>query len=196
MDVHLERQFPFLVADVVDRFEAGLMGRVVDEDIDTAKLRYGFCDDGAALTGVLYVAGKQNGLSAGFRHHPLGLPGVVMLVEIGNQNVSSFSRVGDGDGAADATIATGDNGLLAFEAAAALIERFAMVGGRVHRGCFAGHRLVSVRERRAGIMQHGSACAFFDRNTPQHPLGQFVPALGRWGRQGGLVNVDHYWLER
>jgi hypothetical protein len=119
VDVYLERQFPFLVAYVVDRFEAGLMGGVVDEDIYATQLRYGLRDDGAALTGFLYVAGKQKGFSAGFRHQSFGLPGVIMLVEIGNQDIGSLSGVSNGNCAADATIAAGDNGLFAIEAAAA-----------------------------------------------------------------------------
>ena len=121
--------------------------------------------------------GKQNGLSAGLRHQPLGLPGVVMLVEIRDQNVSSFSGVGDGNRAADATIATSDNGLLAVEAAAALIILSPWSGAGFIRGSLAGHRLVLARKRRTGIMQHGSACALFDCNWVQHLLGKFVPAL-------------------
>ena len=111
-----------------------------------------------------------------------------MLVEVGNQNVSAFSGVGDGNGAADATIATGYYGLLAIEATASLVRCLAMIGCRIHRGSLAGHRLVLVRKRRAGIMQHGSACLLADLNTPQHPLGKFVPALKLVGqaRRPGL----------
>jgi hypothetical protein len=64
MDVDLERQFPFLVADVFDGLEARLMRRVVDEDVDPAELRYRFGNDRAAMIGLLYVAG---GTSTAFR---------------------------------------------------------------------------------------------------------------------------------
>src|SRR6476620_12734795 len=117
------------------------MGRVIDEDIDSAQIRYRLRDDCAALTGVLYIAGQQNGLPAGFRDQPLGLPGVVVLVEIGDQNISTLSGVGDGNRAADPAIATGDDGLLAVEATTALVGRLAMIGRRLHRGGLAGHRL-------------------------------------------------------
>jgi hypothetical protein len=43
------------------------------------------------------------------------LSGVLVFIEIGDQNVSSFSGVGDGNRAADPTIATGDDGLPAAE---------------------------------------------------------------------------------
>src|SRR5437868_6353343 len=140
------------------------MGGVVDEDIYTAQLRYGLRDDCAALTRVLDVAGKQDGLSAGFRHQPFGLSGVVVLVEIGDQNVSALSGVGDGNRPADPAIATGDDGLLALEATASLVGRFAMIGRWLHRSSLAGHRLVLVRKRGAGVVRHGLACALIDRN--------------------------------
>src|SRR5258708_509342 len=104
------------------------MGRVVDEDIDSAQLRYRLRDDCAALTGFPYVAGKPTGISAGRGHEALGLAGVLVFVEIGDQNVSSFSGVGDGNRAADPAIAPGDDGLLAAEATAALVGRLAMIG--------------------------------------------------------------------
>jgi hypothetical protein len=97
------------------------MRRVVDEDIDPAQLRYGLGDDRAALARLLDVAGQQNGRSAGFFHQPLGLPGVVVLVKIGYQNVSALPGIGDGNRAADSAIAAGDDGLLALKATAALV---------------------------------------------------------------------------
>ena len=128
------------------------MGRVVDEDIDSAQLRYGLGDDRAALARLLDVAGQQDGLSAGFIYQPLGLPGVLVLVKIGYQDVSALPGIGDGNRAADSAIATGDDGLLAVEATAALVGRFAVIGRRVHRGSLAGHRLMLAREGRTGIM--------------------------------------------
>src|SRR6266850_3410758 len=105
-----------------------------------------------------------------------------MLVEIGNQNVSSLSGVGDGNGPTDAAIATGDNGLLAVEAAAALVGRFAMVGSWIHGGCLAGHRLVLDRKRRAGIIQHGLGLRSLNHNCIQPQLAKFVPHGNGSGR--------------
>jgi len=87
MDIDLEGQFRFVVADVIDRLEAGLVRRVIDEDIDPAVLRYGLGDDCAALARILDVAGQQDSRSAGFFHQTLGLPGVLVLVKMGYQDV-------------------------------------------------------------------------------------------------------------
>jgi methylaspartate ammonia-lyase len=38
MDVDPEGEFPFLVRDILDRFEGRLVRRVVDENVDAAKL--------------------------------------------------------------------------------------------------------------------------------------------------------------
>jgi len=119
VDVDAESEIPFLVANVLDTFERRLVGSIVDEDVDPSQLAYRCLNDTAAVCSVLYVAGKQKGFSAGFRHQSFGLPGVIMLVEIGNQDIGSLSGVSNGNCAADATIAAGDNGLFAIEAAAA-----------------------------------------------------------------------------
>ena len=37
MDVDPEGEFPFLVRDILDRFEGRLVRRVVDENVDAAK---------------------------------------------------------------------------------------------------------------------------------------------------------------
>ena len=66
MDVYLERQLPFLVADVVDVLEGGLMGRVVDQDVDATKDLDGVLDDEAAVLGVLQVAGANTALRPSF----------------------------------------------------------------------------------------------------------------------------------
>src|SRR5882757_4824986 len=109
------------------------MRRVIDEDIDPAQLRYCLGDDCAALARILDVAGQQDSLSAGFFHQPLGLLGVLVLVKIGYQNVSALPGIGYGNRATDPAIATGDDGLLAVEATAALVGRFAVIGPRLHR---------------------------------------------------------------
>src|SRR5690348_12355862 len=102
------------------------MRRIVDENIDAAQLRYGLRDHCSALARVLDVARQQDSFSTGFRHQPLGLPGVLVLVKIGDQNVSALPGIRDGNGSADSAVATGDDGFLAGEAAAALVGVFAV----------------------------------------------------------------------
>jgi hypothetical protein len=56
VDVHPESHLPFLVRNVADVFEGGLVGGVVDEDVDAAKLDDGFLDDLPAMLRVLQIA--------------------------------------------------------------------------------------------------------------------------------------------
>jgi hypothetical protein len=58
------RHFPFLIRDVADILERGLMGRVVDEDVDAAEVVDHLLDDLVAMPRVLQVAGYENGLAA------------------------------------------------------------------------------------------------------------------------------------
>jgi hypothetical protein len=51
-----------------------------------------------------------------------------VLVQVGDQHVGAFAREGEGDGAADAAVAAGDDGRLVLEAAVADIARLAVVG--------------------------------------------------------------------
>jgi hypothetical protein len=50
--------------DVADILERGLMGRVVDEDVDAAEVIDHLLDDLVAMPRVLQVAGYENGLAA------------------------------------------------------------------------------------------------------------------------------------
>src|SRR5215216_5114069 len=154
VDIDLEGQFPFFVTDLIDRLEAGLMRRVVDEDIDAAELRYGFGNNRPAMIGVLDVARNNNGLSACLGHQPFSLPRVVVLFQIGDQDVGSFPSKGNGNRATDAAIASRDDSLLAVESAAALVRSFTVVRQRLHRAGCTRHRLMLAREGWARIMQH------------------------------------------
>jgi hypothetical protein len=71
---------------------------------------------------LFQVAWDKDGFPSGFLYKALGLVGIVVLIEIGDQNVSAFSGKGDCDRAADAAIAAGNNGFLAVEAIAALVR--------------------------------------------------------------------------
>jgi hypothetical protein len=66
MDVDLERAPPFVITDIRDILERGLMGRIVDQDIDPAELIDGAFNDGAAVIWLSQVSGKQDSLAASF----------------------------------------------------------------------------------------------------------------------------------
>ena len=65
MDIDPECQLPFLVGNVLDGFEARLVRRVVDEDIDAAEFFAGGLDDLATMGGGLDIAGQKHSLAPG-----------------------------------------------------------------------------------------------------------------------------------
>jgi hypothetical protein len=64
MDVDLERTLPFVITDIRNILERGLVGGIVDEDIDSAELIDGTLNDGAAVIWLSQVSGKQDSLAA------------------------------------------------------------------------------------------------------------------------------------
>ena len=64
-----------------------------------AEFVHGALDDRPAMCGVLDVAWHQNRLAAFLLDQPLHLPGIVMLLEIGDQDVGTFARGPTGKGA-------------------------------------------------------------------------------------------------
>ena len=115
---------------------------VADQHVDPAELLDGPGDDRAAVRGLADVAGDEDGLAAGLLDPGRRLLGVVVLVEVADQDVGTFAGVGDGDGPADAAVGAGDHGLLALEPSVADVALLAVVGLRVHRGGGAGGLLL------------------------------------------------------
>lgn len=82
MNVDLEGQFPFLVRNILDRFEAGLVRGVVDEDVDAVEFGHRLCDHRAAVIGGLQIASNKDGLPSGLLDVTRGVAGVAIFVEI------------------------------------------------------------------------------------------------------------------
>jgi hypothetical protein len=80
MDVGLECLLPFLVGDVADVLERGLVGRVVDENVDAAQIVNRLFDNLATMLCVLQVAGHQNRFPAFLLYEFLDLGRLVGLV--------------------------------------------------------------------------------------------------------------------
>jgi hypothetical protein len=53
MNIDPEGQLPFIVADVLDLLEAGLVRGVVDQNVDGAELLYRLVDECTAMLGIL-----------------------------------------------------------------------------------------------------------------------------------------------
>jgi len=156
VDIDLERQVPFLLADVLELLEAGLMGRVVDKNIDAAELADRLVHDRPAMRGVLDVAREQDGFAAGVLDQALGLIGILMLAEIGDQHVGTLARKRQRHRAADAAVAAGDDRLPAGQPPRAFVGLLAVIGDRIHLPGEARHRLFLLGERRRGIIDHWS----------------------------------------
>ena len=73
------------------------------------------------MPGVLDVTREQDGFAAGVLDQALGLLGVLMLAEIGDQDVGALARERDGHRAADAAFAAGDDRFLAGQAPRAFV---------------------------------------------------------------------------
>ena len=97
---------------------------------------------------VLDVPGHQHRLAARLLHPARRLAGVLVLVEVGDQDVGTLAGEGDGDGAADPGVAAGDDGGTPAQPAAALVALLAMVGPGVHLAGQARHVLLLPRLRR------------------------------------------------
>jgi hypothetical protein len=155
MDVHLEGQLPLLVGNILDRLERRLMGRVVDEDVDTAEFLDRLVDDRPAMGRVLDIAPHEHRLAARLLDHTLGILGVLILGEIGDQEIGALAGIGDRDCPADAAVAAGDHRLLAGKPARSAIGTLAVIRHRVHPAGKARHRLLLFGKGRAGIVRHG-----------------------------------------
>jgi hypothetical protein len=154
MNVDPEGQLPFIVADVFDLLETGLVRGVVDQNVDGAELLDGPVDDRAAMLGILDIAGDEDTGAACFFHQPPGLARVLVFIEVGDEHVGAFARKSESDGAADATVTTGDDGLSASQSPGAFVGPLAVVRNRLHLGGQAGHRLPLLGKRRLGVMEH------------------------------------------
>ena len=106
---------PFVVGDVFDGLEAGLMRGVVDQDIDAAQFFHAPIDDGAAMLGRADIACDQYRLASGVFDQAPRFLGVLIFLQISNQHVRALAREGDGDRPSNAAIGAGDDGFQSLE---------------------------------------------------------------------------------
>jgi hypothetical protein len=132
------------------------------------------------MIGVLDVARNNDGLLPASVTSRSVSPRVVVLFQIGDQDIGSLPGEGNGDGAADALSPPVMTAFLPLEPAAALVGSFAVVGQRIHRACRAGHRLMLAREGWAWIMQ---AWCFSERRA-------LTPRIRGVARRNVEVNVQ------
>src|SRR6266480_2921059 len=163
------------------------MGGVVDEYVDSAQLGHGHLDNASAVVRMLYIAGDKYSLLARILHKLLGLLGVVVLIQIGNDYVGALARICDGDRASDSAVRARDNRLLAVQATRPAVGLFAVIGQRLHQVRFAGHWLGLLWKRRLRGLIHGwRPCANVVREIPSRDVNEraqskfLAPLRRRW----------------
>src|SRR5690606_35311653 len=115
-DVGAEGTLELLGRNLLDRLLRVLLARVVDEDVEAAESADRPLDERAAMRLLSDVAGDEETGAAGILlDEPLRFLGILMLVEIGDDDLRAFAREGDRDGAPDAAVAAGHERDLALE---------------------------------------------------------------------------------
>ena len=94
------------------------------------------------MRGVGEVAADEHRPAAGLLDVARGLLGVVVLVEVGDDDVGALAGEGDRDRAADAAVGAGDDRRLAFEPPGPLVRALAVVGLGLEVGRRAGNVLL------------------------------------------------------
>ncbi len=116
-----------------------LVGGVVDEDVDAAEFGHRRVDQSPAELLLPDVAGHPHrAASRLFDEFGGPLAVLVLLVEIGQDDVGTLPREGDRDRPSDTGVTTGDQGAAAFEPSAPPVGRLAVVGGGEQIGGRAG----------------------------------------------------------
>lgn len=103
---------------------------------------------------MLDVAREQDGFAAGVLDQALGLIGILMLAEIGDQHVGTLARKRQRHRAADAAVAAGDDRLFARQPPRAFVGLLAVIGDGIHLPGDPRHRLLLRGERWLGIIDH------------------------------------------
>ncbi len=182
-EVGRERVVPLLVGDLVERswliWKAALLTRTSTRP--NSSTAFGMIV--LAVRAVGEVAGHQHAPAAGLLDVARGVLRVLVLVQVGDQDVGALAGEGDRDGPADAAVAAGDDRGLAGQPPRAAVALLAVVGLRGP----------SPRARRAG-----SCCwAGWDsgRGSDTGPPARVAartspPALPRTRRTGHLHGND------
>src|SRR6185369_222140 len=107
-------------------------------------------DDVPAVLRLGQVATDEHGAAPGLLDELGDLGRVVVLAQVGDEDVSAFPRVRDGDRPADPAVRAGDHRHLAGELAGAPVAGLPGVGHRIHLGLDAGRFLLLLRLTHAG----------------------------------------------
>jgi len=97
VDVRREGIVPFVVGDLFQSLVGHLIGGVVHQHVEVAELVHGLLRHGPAVLRIGQVSGHQHGAATGILDVCGGVGRVLMFVEVGDQDVGTFSGERDGN---------------------------------------------------------------------------------------------------
>src|ERR1700729_120749 len=145
-----------------------LVGRVVDQDVEVAELKYRLFDGLLAERAVGNVARYQDTLLAFRLDGAHGHLGVVMLIEVNDRHVGAFARVENGNCSANAAVTAGDEGNFTLQLLRAFVAR-----SLVHRS-----RAYLAFKAWLGVMLRLELGRIFPRAS-LHGIRLFLTVVGR-----------------
>ncbi len=161
-DVGSEGALDIGAGDIGEILVDGLRRGIVDQDVDAAKGPDRLFNECLASGRITDIARQQQPAPSRFLHPAPRLLGIALLIrQIGDGHVRTFTRISNGDGAADPAVAAGDERRHPGQQAFADITFLAVVRLGVHV-CFQARRrlLRLVREAGrfagSGILGHGA----------------------------------------
>ena len=87
--------------DLLDTLVRALHRRVVDQDIELAEFLHSAVDERLAISFIRNIPRHQDRAAAGLFNPVLGLLRVIVLLQIGDQDIGTLARESDRHGSAD-----------------------------------------------------------------------------------------------
>src|SRR5687768_7528012 len=144
-DVGPKRALELILRDLLDRLLRVLLGRIVNENVKTAKLSYHTLDRVPAKPLLSDVSGDGHTSTSFLFDQSFRLLSVFVFVQIEDRHIGALSRECDGDSPAHAAVAAPNHGDFLPQLAAPTIARvFSPWTGR-HFGFEAGSALLLLR---------------------------------------------------
>jgi hypothetical protein len=175
-----------------------LLGGIIDQDINPPERTHGVLHGLLAEAFIAHIAGNRHTTPALLLHTGLRLMRVVVLVQVYDGHIGPFFGEGDGHGAADATVSSGDERNLALQFATASVVSILGLRPRRHVGLDARLPILVLRWLlRLGVRLFLCHIPPSHRDQPRKkppdmPMERTVvtqcPAVKRAGAPGGRVH--------
>ena len=109
-----------------------LEGRVAHQHIDATEFGGGTVDHRPTVVRVSQVTAHQNAFAACLLDQARHVGGIVVFVEVGDQDVGAFASKGDGHRTADTAVASGYHRALTCQPSRSAVAALATVGDGIH----------------------------------------------------------------